>query len=152
MVKRFSPADRARAVRRALSGEVSKRQVAREVGVSETTLYRWIEAADEPSGKVAHLRVARGPDGFTSEEDGAPARTIAAAAEAGDYRATLVQLRNRLAKQLDDVNTPPRDMAALSRRFLEVVRELQALDLSDGDDDIGQAVATPDDEWDESAI
>lgn len=148
--KRFSESVRSGAVARALSGEVSKRQVARDVGVSETTLYRWIEAAGRPSN-VAPLRAVPSPVEVVDPERPEPS-TIAEAAESGDFRATLVKLRQRLARQLDDPNTPPRDMAALSRRFLEVVRELQALDSVDGDDDIGKAAATDDEPWDASAL
>ena len=79
-------------------------------------------------------------------------KTIEAAAASGDYRATLVKLRDRLAKTLDDVNTPARDLASTSRRFLEVVREIEAIDSSDGDDEIGKAAATDDEDWDASAI
>jgi transposase-like protein len=145
--KQFSPEQRADAVARALSGDETKRQVARDVGVSETTLYRWIEAADRPSN-VAPLRAVPPP----AEPERHQPRTIAEAASSGDYRSTLVKLRDRLAKQLDDANTPPRDMAALSRRFLEVVRELQALDTADGGDEIGKAASADDEAWDSSAI
>lgn len=150
MPKRFSDEEKAAAVARALSDGVTKRQVAQDVGVSETTLYRWIDR-HQSRGKVTHLR-AVGPDDAPPEPERREPKSIAEAAAAGDYRTTLVKLRDRLARQLDDPNTPPRDMAALSRRFLEVVREVEALDKADGNDEIGKAAATPDDEWDASVI
>lgn len=79
-------------------------------------------------------------------------KTVSQAAEGGDRRELLVSMRSRLAKAVEDVNTPARDLAALSRRLLEVANEIEQIDLSDGDDEVGKAAATPDSEWDESAI
>lgn len=146
MAERFSPEDRAAAVARALSGDETKRQVAADVGVSETTLFRWINAAAEDRPKVAHLRVA--PDPAPTERR----LKVGEAAATGNRRQLLVAMRDRLAKAVEDVNTPARDLAALSRRLLEVANELEAIDSSEGDDDIGKAARTPDDEWDESAV
>lgn len=53
--------------------------------------------------------------------------TILEAAEADDRLAELIAMRRRLAKALDDPNCPPRDMAALSRRQLEIGREIEAM-------------------------
>lgn len=78
--------------------------------------------------------------------------TVSAAAAGGDRRELLVALRARIAKTVEDPNTPARDLAALSRRLLEIAKDIEALDLAAGDDDVGQAAATPDEAWDESAI
>lgn len=53
--------------------------------------------------------------------------TILEAAEADDRLAELVAMRRRLAQALDDPNCPARDMAALSRRQLEIGREIEAM-------------------------
>lgn len=53
--------------------------------------------------------------------------TILEAAEAGDWLAELEAIHRRLARALDDPNCPPRDMAALSRRQLEIGREIAAV-------------------------
>jgi hypothetical protein len=79
-------------------------------------------------------------------------QTVSEAAESGDRRELLVAMRTRLAKAVQDVNTPARDLAALSRRLLEVANEIEAIDLAAGEDEVGKAAATPDDEWDSSAI
>jgi hypothetical protein len=79
-------------------------------------------------------------------------QTVSKAAEGGDRRELLVAMRDRLAKAVEDVNTPARDLAALSRRLLEVANEIEAIDSADGDDEIGKAAATDDEEWDASAI
>lgn len=73
--------------------------------------------------------------------------SVKAAAEAGERRDLLVALRARIAADIDDANTPPRDLAALSRRLLEIAREIEALDADTEVDDIGEAAATPDEEW-----
>lgn len=73
--------------------------------------------------------------------------TVKEAADSGDRRDLLVTLRSRIAKDIDDPNTPSRDLAALSRRLLEIAKDIEALDAEDADDDIGRAASTPDEEW-----
>jgi hypothetical protein len=72
---------------------------------------------------------------------------VKAAADAGDRRELLVALRSRIAASVENVNTPPRDLAALSRRLLEIAKEIEAIDAETADDDISTAAATPDEEW-----
>lgn len=90
-------------------------------------------------------------------EDGetpAPAKrkSVTAAAADGNRRELLVALRSRIAQTVEDGGTPARDLAALSRRLLEIAREIEAIDAAGADDEIGKAAATPDDDWDSSAI
>lgn len=141
----FTPKQRAAAVARAKSGKETKRQVAESVGVSETTLYRWINAAEESPGKVAHLRVA-------SAEDARPQRlTLAQAIERGNYLEILLAQQRDIAASLPEASGPAK--AALHRQFSLVTKEIEAIRSADtDDDDIGKAARTPDDEWDESAI
>lgn len=73
--------------------------------------------------------------------------TVKAAAEGGSRRELLVALRARIAADIDNKNTPPRDLAALSRRLLEIARDIEALDAAERSDDIGDAASTPDEEW-----
>ena len=73
--------------------------------------------------------------------------TVKAAADSGVRRDLLVALRARIAADIDAPNTPPRDLAALSRRLLEIVKDIEALDAEARVDDIGEAAATPDEEW-----
>lgn len=54
--------------------------------------------------------------------------TIQAAADKGSARDLLVQMRNRIAKTLDEPNCPARDQASLSRRLLEIRKEIEAID------------------------
>ena len=80
---------------------------------------------------------------------GAPRKqaTVHAAAEGGSRRELLVALRSRIATGIDNPNTPARDLAALSLRLLDIARELELLDAAEKADDIGEAAATPDQDW-----
>ena len=73
--------------------------------------------------------------------------TVKSAAESGIQRDLLVALRSRIAADIDNPNTPARDVAALSRRLLEIAREIELLDAAEKADDIGEAAATPDQDW-----
>jgi len=88
-------------------------------------------------------------------DDGKPAKpprrrraqTVAAAAANGDQLDLLIALRKRIAGDIDSPNTPARDLAALSRRLLEIAREIEALTAAEEGDGFGAAAATPDEEW-----
>ena len=43
----------------------------------------------------------------------------------------------RLAVAVQDPNTPPRDLAALSRRLIEVAKDIEAIEQEDGEDERG---------------
>lgn len=73
--------------------------------------------------------------------------SVKAAADSGVRRHLLVALRARIAADIDNRETPPRDLAALSRRLLEIAREIEAIDAEENGDDIGDAASTPDEEW-----
>ena len=57
-------------------------------------------------------------------------KTITQAADGGTQRELLVALRARLAKAVEDPNCPARDLAALTRRLQEVVRDIEAIDVA----------------------
>lgn len=64
------------------------------------------------------------------------------AAAAGDKRATLVAMRDRCARAIDDESTPARDLAALTKRladFMDAIEEIDEREKakagSDGDND-----------------
>ena len=56
------------------------------------------------------------------------AKTITEAAKLGNAREVLVALRSRVARAVEDELTPPRDLAALSKRLMDIVREIEAID------------------------
>jgi len=57
-----------------------------------------------------------------------PPKTITQAAEHGTTRELMVAMRARIAKAVENENTPARDLAALSKRLIEVVHDIEALD------------------------
>lgn len=67
-------------------------------------------------------------------------------AAAGSARDLLVALRDNIASQID-AGVPPRDLASLSRRLLEIARDIAAIDAEGAGDDVGDAAATPDEPW-----
>lgn len=54
-------------------------------------------------------------------------QTVLAATEANDRESELVAMRRRIARAIDDADTSPRDLAALTRRLTEVSKELELL-------------------------
>lgn len=77
--------------------------------------------------------------------------SILEAAEVGDRLEELRSMRRRIARALDDVNTPARDLAALSRRQIEIGREVEALELRAREDsERGEVVA--DEPFDAAAV
>ncbi|QIG57672.1 terminase small subunit [Arthrobacter phage Shoya] len=75
-----------------------------------------------------------------------PATASVKSAAAGSYRDLLVALRDNIAGQIDE-GIQARDLAALSRRLLEISKEIEGIDAADKGDDIGEAAVTPDEEW-----
>jgi hypothetical protein len=73
--------------------------------------------------------------------------TVTAAAKDGNRRDLLVALRARIAQTVENADTPPRDLAALSRRLLEIAKEIEAMDPDRQGGEVGAAAATPDEEW-----
>lgn len=71
--------------------------------------------------------------------------TITEAAEKGTLRQQMVALRERIAITVQDPDCPPRDLASLSRRLLEITKEIEAIDVRSREDD--DAETAPDEEW-----
>lgn len=55
------------------------------------------------------------------------ALTVTKAASDGSHLDLLEAMRDRVAKSVEDVNTPARDLAALTRRLMEITREIEAI-------------------------
>jgi hypothetical protein len=69
--------------------------------------------------------------------------SIATAASSGTPRDLLVALRATIARACDDPDTPARDLAALSRRLMDIAKEIQAIDAEEQGDDMAQPLAPP---------
>lgn len=78
-------------------------------------------------------------------ESAAPLSVKSAAASS--YRDLLVALRDSIAGQIDG-GILARDLAALSRRLMEISKELEALDAAEKGDGIGEAADTADEAFD----
>jgi hypothetical protein len=74
-------------------------------------------------------------------------KTILEAAEQGSRIEELRAMRRRIARAMDDPNTPARDLAALSRRQLEIGKEIEAIVISE-DEDHSVVAQTDDEAWD----
>lgn len=55
-------------------------------------------------------------------------RSVAEAAKNGTTRELLEATRDRIAEAVEDEKTPARDLAALTKRLMETVREIEAID------------------------
>ncbi len=79
------------------------------------------------------------------------AKTVSEAADRGTTRELLVAMRTRIAKAVEDPNTPARDLAALTKRLVEVVRDIEAIDARHEQEGGGRAPVI-DEAFDASAI
>ena len=78
-------------------------------------------------------------------------KSVTQAAENGTTRELLVALRNRVAKSVQDETTPARDLAALTRRLQDIVKEIEAIDAREEQEASRHAAAT-DGAFDASAV
>ncbi len=84
------------------------------------------------------------------EKSPVPPKTVTQAAAKGSTRELLVAMRDRIAQAVESQNTSPRDLAALTKRLHEVVRDIEAIDAHD--DEGSTANAAQDAAFDASAI
>lgn len=75
--------------------------------------------------------------------------TVTSAASEGTRRDLLVAMRSRVATAVEDPNTPARDLAALTRRLMEIAKDIEALDARDQE---GESGPVADDSFDSAAI
>lgn len=71
--------------------------------------------------------------------------------ESGDRVAELTAMRRVIARALDNENTSPRDLAALSRRQIEISKEIDALRRQKLEEERESDISA-DEEWSEEAI
>lgn len=85
------------------------------------------------------------------DEKSSKPSSILEAAERGSRIEELGAMRRRIARAMDDPNTPARDLAALSRRQLEVGREIEAIVIAE-DEERSVVSNRGEEDWDEDAI
>ena len=78
-----------------------------------------------------------------------PAMSVVAAAESGSRLDLLVSMRSIVARAVGDEDTPPRDLAALTRRLMDIAREIEAIESGEEGEGDGPE---PDEAWDPEAI
>lgn len=78
-------------------------------------------------------------------------KSLLEAVAAGDYLAELKATHQRIAGAVDDPKTSPRDLAALTRRQLEISSEIRALELAREQEAAGGAEVS-DEAFDASAL
>ena len=82
----------------------------------------------------------------------APAsKRVAAAAKDGSTRDLLVAMRDRIAVAVENENTPARDLASLTKRLMEVVRDIEAVDARAAEE-ARESAEHPDEAWDSEAL
>lgn len=86
----------------------------------------------------------------TADEKPVKPKTVTEAAEKGTTRELLVAMRTRIAKAVEDMNTPARELAALTKRLTEVVRDIEAIDARVAQE--GQGASVPDEVFDPKAV
>ena len=77
-------------------------------------------------------------------------KTVTEAAKGGSTRDLLVATRDRIAVAVEDPQTPARDLAALSKRLMDTVREIEAIDARA--QEAGSDAEVSDGEFDAEAI
>ncbi|HXJ63322.1 MAG TPA: hypothetical protein VNN79_06170 [Actinomycetota bacterium] len=68
-------------------------------------------------------------------EKKAKRKTVSQAAQTGTRRELLEAIRDRIALEVTDLNTPARDLAALTKRLAEVISDIDGLDDEDSTED-----------------
>lgn len=103
--------------------------------------------------RQSRLRAVTEADLEAAQKTAEPPKTLEQAARDGDDIAELKAMRLRLAKALANPDTPARDLASLSRRQIEIGREIRSLEAlakqeaAEGDDKPAE-----DEEFDASAV
>ena len=87
-----------------------------------------------------------------ADEKPAKPKSVTEAAASGTTRELLVAMRSRIASAVEDPTTPARDLAALTKRLVEVVRDIEAIDARVKQEASQDASSTPDAVFDASAI
>lgn len=77
---------------------------------------------------------------------------VADAARNGTEMDLLIAMRDRIADAITDEDCPKRELASLTLRLANIVKDINALKSADGDDAIGEAANLPDDEFDPDAL
>ncbi len=90
------------------------------------------------------MKVVGGTDIPEPEPKKPSPKTVTQAAKTGNQKELLVALRDRIAKAVEDPNTPPRDLASLARRLQEIAKKLSGIQAQEAEE--GSVVEVSEDE------
>ena len=78
--------------------------------------------------------------------------SVSAAAESGDRLEELRAMRRVISRHIDSPDTLARDLAALTRRQMEISREIEALRNETEGDALGKAADSPDETFNPATV
>ena len=78
--------------------------------------------------------------------------SVSAAAESGDRLEELRAMRRVISRHIDSPDTLARDLAALTRRQMEISREIEALRSENEGDALGKAADSPDETFNPATV
>lgn len=61
-------------------------------------------------------------------------QNVSEAAASGSHLGMLLAMQTRLAGAIDDPTTHPRDLAALTRRLLEITKEIETVEAAEAEE------------------
>jgi hypothetical protein len=100
-----------------------------------------------PSGTSKPLRAVADGEKAPPSPRKPRTKTVKQAASSGTQRELLVAMKARVADAVENPNTPARDLAALTKRLMEIARDIEAIDAREAEEARESAEATADDEW-----
>lgn len=130
-----------------------KKRAAKKVTPSSTAAKTAAKPKTSRPARPARARNLRvvAPDEKPAPPKKTSPRSIVEAAAEDSARELLVAMRNRIAKTLDEPNCPARDQASLSRRLLEIRKEIEAIDAA-AEQEAAESVVTEDEAFDASTL
>lgn len=87
----------------------------------------------------------------TAEDKPLPAKSVTEAARGGTTRELLVATRDRIAVAVESSETAARDLASLTKRLMETVRDIEAIDAREAQE-VGRGAEVTDSTFDSAAI
>ena len=75
---------------------------------------------------------------------------VSLAAASGDRMALLLATRARVAVAVDDPKTPARDLAALTRRLMDIAKEVESIEAEESEE--SEDAPTPDEAFDPASL
>lgn len=100
-------------------------------------------------GKTPPLRAVKDGDAPPPEK---PAMTLSEAVAAGDRLAEMKATHLIIVRQLETGMTPPRDLSSLTRRQMELSKEIEALERQRKEEQAHDAGPSEDEAWEQDAI